>query len=255
MNHESKLIPEAILDNLVCQHCFGYLTVLPILVLANGHQLCGRCIPKKYPKNSKPFCLLEENLGLFEAYYNIPISLLGYMSFKSLFPCINKYEGCNKTFKLEEIENHEDTCIYDQIQCPLCGFSGVGTQMVNHFQCFHHKFYNRKAWIALNLQNNFNDTILYMLSNILLLIKIKFQRDIRHISLGITCISSVQCLGLARLVFHFKSKGYKECTQLDVLSEKLNISMKKTFHISMQTDDFHIVDSTNIDCIFKILTC
>ncbi|KAL1517863.1 hypothetical protein ABEB36_001571 [Hypothenemus hampei] len=251
-----KVVPQRILDDLVCQKCFRYLSVLPIAITSEG-QTCGRCIiPRMNTKNQKPFCLFEGNFS-FEKVYNIPVGLLGYASYNSSFPCNNRMEGCMKTMKIEEVEEHEQICNYRQtLRCILCSFSGSGVQMINHFKSFHKKFYQNQGSMTLTHNNGFKDVILYLESSgLLLFIAVSYDTEVRLISLEVSCISNTSSfVQFAKILFAVHGEKIQMGNRVEILSEKLNICKGQNYKISIQVNDTHFMDSTGFHCLFKLLT-
>lgn len=127
------IIPDQVLETHTCRLCDKYLTVSPISIHPEGGNICGRC---QSHVNNRRHCLFEcgpsENLS---EQINIPYAIFGYVN--HLFPCVNRYEGCNKLLTFDEISIHETTCPSRKIKCLHCDYEGTGSQHINHFKTKH----------------------------------------------------------------------------------------------------------------------
>ncbi|KAG5875255.1 hypothetical protein JTB14_021243 [Gonioctena quinquepunctata] len=93
------MIPDNILETLLCSVCHKYLTVKPVKVYQNGEIKCGRC--------TKP-----GDRGV--------VSLFHLVADQSIFRCINMYDGCNEILSFSKVPEHESTCIGKTHACPHC---------------------------------------------------------------------------------------------------------------------------------------
>ncbi|KYB28317.1 hypothetical protein TcasGA2_TC032619 [Tribolium castaneum] len=128
---ELPIIPDQVLEAYTCRLCDKYLTVIPISIHPEGGNICGRC-QSKVTKQSH--CLFECDSDLLEQI-NLPYAIFGYVN--HLFPCVNRYEGCDRLLTFDEISNHETTCPSRKIICKYCNYEGTGCQQLNHFKTKH----------------------------------------------------------------------------------------------------------------------
>ncbi|CAG9821278.1 unnamed protein product [Phaedon cochleariae] len=95
------LIPDKILDTLICDICNKYLSVQPVKVYPNRRIKCGRCVRNK-----------KQGDGV--------ISLFGLIADECLFKCINRFDGCREILLYSQVKDHERTCISKLYMCPIC---------------------------------------------------------------------------------------------------------------------------------------
>lgn len=128
---QDLMIPDEVLEVLVCSLCQKYLSVQPIKVYPGGIIVCGRC--------SKT----ED-----EGYY----SLCNKIIEKSFFPCVNRYEGCRKALQFNEVSEHEKYCEKTENDCPICSRSMSLTvyELVLHFKLLHRDCFLSKPEFTFN---------------------------------------------------------------------------------------------------------
>lgn len=83
------IIPDRILDDLICDVCNRYLSVKPVKIYRDKQVKCGRCSKKEDEGVTSLYHILAQN---------------------SLFKCINRFDGCNKLLAYLEVRTHEETC-------------------------------------------------------------------------------------------------------------------------------------------------
>lgn len=83
------IVPDDMLDELICDYCHKYLSVGPVKVDRNRRKICGRC-SINHPEGAVSF-------------YRIFLE-------HALFKCINRFNGCNVLLKNNEVFLHEATC-------------------------------------------------------------------------------------------------------------------------------------------------
>ncbi|XP_050514811.1 uncharacterized protein LOC126890037 [Diabrotica virgifera virgifera] len=117
------IIPDSILETLLCSFCHKYLSVKPIKVYPNRLIQCGRCVDNKEQSNHKS--------GGAESLY-------GIIAENILFKCVNKFDGCRKLLKYSGVWHHEQVCLEKIHKCPICSEEITSFLMMRHFHS-HHK--------------------------------------------------------------------------------------------------------------------
>ncbi|XP_076263971.1 uncharacterized protein LOC143198553 [Rhynchophorus ferrugineus] len=248
-----KTIPDSILDNLICRNCCSYLTILPITVSPEGHYLCGRCLTKKSTTTPDSMVIQTSTSELDTIDCTIPMILLAYGTFQSIFPCINKYEGCSQHLTLDEIPSHEKKCVFRKTKCHRCEFYGVGTQLVNHFQYVHNQFYRNKACFTLKDKNQFENRFLYAGYNVLLLVSCLFSTDDGQMTVQVRGVTEERISGVLRINFGVKRDGRRDSRSVEVVSRRFLLNREDCYDISFQIGDcFGHVDWIN--CSFMFLS-
>lgn len=241
------IIADEILENSYCNECYKYLTVAPIGVHPKGGNICGRCLygDGHYPPNT-----LFEYTDFFDDFF--PLELFCFASCnKGFFPCINRFDGCDKLLSFHEIRQHEKFCKVPKIQCPFCCYKGVGSQMLQHFKIDHsHKVLcNDRNRFYLNFAENINNVYLYRSSkNILFFVKIKYRLDISQISFDILSLASIFSSACIRLDFL-----YGKTNKFSLISDNLNVEKDKNYNITMKIDNFEMFEAKNIFCSFNVI--
>lgn len=186
MANQHSIVPDHVLENLVCNQCLKYLTVGPIELHPKWGIICGRCTSQSACSSIFKFAG-SIDWSVVEA--NIPLTLLGYSSYPStLFPCVNKFEGCGVLLPYSYIRHHELVCIYQEYECPSCDFKGVGSQLLQHFKIFHKRYLCRaRPYIVINVRTDYNETFLYRADNLLFLVKVCYVKDTNLFSIDTRC--------------------------------------------------------------------
>ncbi|CAH1174066.1 unnamed protein product [Phaedon cochleariae] len=112
------ILPDEMLETLVCVDCQKYLSVKPVMIQAGGEIICGRCS---------------------EYYDDGVISLFGIMADHCLFRCVNRYDGCQELLTYQEVEEHETECKGRETTCPLCERTVIipTYKIIKHFETNH----------------------------------------------------------------------------------------------------------------------
>lgn len=185
-----KIIPDFVLEEATCHLCFKYLTVSPIGVSSKGINICGRCSkPRKRPQYPT---LLEYYGDHLEDF--MPLALLGYASSRNYhFHCINRFEGCAKTLPYHYMKQHEEECLSENRNCFLCSFSGVGTQIIEHFKRKHSKHYLiSKTLLSIDLNRNYEERFLYKTFKLLFQVQINFIEELKLFMMEIRYLNSIR---------------------------------------------------------------
>lgn len=257
MNSLSKrVVPDIVLENLTCKICYKYLTVSPIGVHPDGGNVCGRCL---YGKKSSPTCLFEcmEELDCrsFEGF--IPLVLLGYATYpEALFPCVNRFEGCNKLLPFSAIKSHEQMCVYKKFQCPLCQFQGVGSQLIQHFRMGHKKYLSSENSVfTLKLDNDLAETYLFRNGTMLFLMKVEYIKDLSQFMFESLCLGTVsKKFGRLRILFRIPSGSVSAYNEYVFLSDRLEISKNCRFNMTFKINDFHLSETKRVRCSYNLFS-
>lgn len=83
------IVPDDILEELICGYCHKYLSVGPVKVDRNRKKICGRC-SIHHP--------------------DAVVSFYRFFLEHALFKCINRFNGCNVLLKPDEVFLHEAMC-------------------------------------------------------------------------------------------------------------------------------------------------
>ncbi|KAJ3662723.1 hypothetical protein Zmor_007055 [Zophobas morio] len=154
---ELLIIPDQVLETLICRLCDKYLTVGPISVHPEGGNICGRCHGKV---NTTSQCLFECDsvVDLIEQV-NIPYTIFGYVN--HFFPCVNRYEGCSKLLAFDDISKHEILCQAKKIKCRCCNnYEGTGSQQLNHFRTKHPLNFFDKVYFRFPLNERYSTNLI-----------------------------------------------------------------------------------------------
>ncbi|KAJ8977783.1 hypothetical protein NQ317_014689, partial [Molorchus minor] len=240
-----RIVPDEVLENLNCKVCCKYLTVSPIGVHPDGGNVCGRCL---YGMNTTSTCLFECK-DYPNSEMSIPLSLLGYATYpENLFPSLtgSKVSGCEELLPFSSIKSHETTCIYKKYNCPLCHFSGVGSQLIHHFKLDHKRYLSEDHPVfVLNLDRSFSEIYL--------------QFVVETSCLG----STVGKLGKIELVFRVQYRGDaldgtistcddEYCDLLSLLSDRVSMSKGSCFNLTFKTD-LRFSEAKKVLCTYKIV--
>lgn len=118
------------LVDLECPVCQEYM-VPPIFQCQIGHSVCGVCKPKL---RDCPSC--RGKIGEIRNF------TLEKLTEHIMYPCRNRYEGCDYHGNTVEIKQHEQECKYAPIKCPFsdiceCEWKGAYKTIVAHVKVNH----------------------------------------------------------------------------------------------------------------------
>ncbi|CAH1976911.1 unnamed protein product [Acanthoscelides obtectus] len=245
MDLNPKIIPDVILDLSYCKKCLRYLSVSPIGIHENGGNICGRCIANKEMIPSSTLFICDLN---FVTPEDIPFGILGHITRDSLFPCINRFDGCRELLSFSGIERHEEICRKKVHLCP-CGFRGIGSQLVVHFKTVHNKFLcEEDSRFSLDMSKDFSDVYLYRQEDMLFLIRTEYVKETNQHFLETKCLIVENANVRIRVELETL---YQE--KISVLSDIVSIFSGATFSITLKIDDVHICEAATLKCDYKIL--
>lgn len=241
------MIPDTILENSFCKECYKYLTVAPIGVHPMGGNICGRCL---YGDNiSSATNTLFEFTEFMEYFFPLELFCFACCN-KGVFPCINRYDGCDKLFNFQEIRDHEKICTVPKTKCPSCQFEGVGSQMLQHFKLDHYQktLIGNHNEFYLDFFKNSRQTYLYQSTrNVLFFLKLEYCKEISQISFDTLCLGT---LSSAYIQFNFL---YGKTNTFSMISNNLNMKKNKTYNMTMKIDNLEIFEARNLLCKFNII--
>nr|XP_023020704.1 uncharacterized protein LOC111509236 isoform X1 [Leptinotarsa decemlineata] len=130
------VIPEEILEILICHCCQRFLSALPVKVYSNRNVRCGRCSQN------------NDDEGV--------ISFYELLAERSLFKCVNRFDGCRTLLRSFQVEEHEAKCESRTYVCPICENFEVPTFMMpRHFEQQHQSVILRNPYISVDLRRSF----------------------------------------------------------------------------------------------------
>lgn len=122
-------LEDDLLKTLRCKFCKGYLSVSPIVTLASGKNICGRCLQKQQEYG-------DGDDGMFQGprneVYETIIQLIK-------FPCQYDRRGCKEVLPFSQIWEHEQNCCFGLYNCPIildkgpCTWIGQRDEIKQHF--------------------------------------------------------------------------------------------------------------------------
>ncbi|KAG5873909.1 hypothetical protein JTB14_013467 [Gonioctena quinquepunctata] len=150
-----SLIPDNIIENLICTSCNKVLSVDPVKVYPNGDMRCGRCSKKG---DGGVLSLFNQ---LFDQFH---------------FKCINKFDGCLERLTHSQISKHEENCESKIYCCPICSTDFFTFLIVNHFKKKHPEAYIEVPEFIVNIEeSDVEKTCLYRHEGLLFLIFFKYE--------------------------------------------------------------------------------
>ncbi|CAH0545899.1 unnamed protein product [Brassicogethes aeneus] len=146
----NSIVPDKVLDQMICSECSKYLSVLPVHVYPNRDTKCGRC--------------MEENDNGAPSQVNKVIPTM-------LFKCYNRYEGCSSLLLPDQVEEHEMNCISKSFHtCPLCSEANMPPyMMLAHFKKYHRCFLLARPIVQINATIDSEKHYLYCTENMIFL--------------------------------------------------------------------------------------
>lgn len=131
----SLILPEEILKHTKCSICNVYLSCGPTEVFQGKRIACGRCT---YGDIGTP-------------------SLFNKLAELFLFPCINRYEGCNKLLQYHEVAVHERECVRNDYPCPICSLekypSSSLLRLIKHYNQEHAEYVLEKPKVSMKVSD------------------------------------------------------------------------------------------------------
>jgi E3 ubiquitin-protein ligase SIAH1 len=125
-------VEEDLLKELQCPVCTEYM-IPPIMLCANGHNICYNCKPKVA---QCPSCR--------EQFMNTRNVALEKMAKKVIYPCTYRKYGCMEVYNLAMIGEHQvscrhrpQTCLVQKLNLGTCTWTGITSEMRKHLKQTH----------------------------------------------------------------------------------------------------------------------
>ncbi|CAH0548894.1 unnamed protein product [Brassicogethes aeneus] len=149
----NTIVPDKVLDEMICSECSKYLSVLPVRAYPNRDTKCGRCIEE------------DDNGAPSQVNKVIPTML---------FKCYNRYEGCTSLLLPDQVEEHEKSCISKNFHtCPLCSDSNMPPYlMLAHFKKYHGCYLLKRPVVQINGTIDSDKYYLYCSENMIFMLNI-----------------------------------------------------------------------------------
>ncbi|CAH1169622.1 unnamed protein product [Phaedon cochleariae] len=246
----SKLVPDEVLEASSCHLCYKYLTVTPIQSI-DGCTICGRCNPKTAIKAILQF---HGSFSSDQPLKDLPVSLLGYMTNpKSLYPCVNRLDGCGELLKLTDIEKHEEYCLYEDTSCPKCSFKGVGSQLWQHFKRHHQKsLLCSSTPFYVDLSQSFQEVYLFRKGDFVCWLKMFYQEEFSQCLFQTTCVT--RGTRRSKIKLSLNMDGFADVYEYVVLSNQLEMRDKRDYVINLKIDDIHLKETPFIVCKYDVVS-
>ncbi|XP_050517891.1 uncharacterized protein LOC126892404 isoform X2 [Diabrotica virgifera virgifera] len=218
------ILPDNILETLLCSFCHKYLSVTPTKVYPNRLIQCGRCVDDK-----------EHSIHNFEAVE----SQYGKIAQNILFKCVNRFDGCRELLTYSQVPEHEQVCLEKIHKCPICDEEMASFLILRHFHSKHKDAILDCPALVFSLNDHLEmpSVYVYQEEDNLFFLYISYIRSENIIKLDLVDIGSSK---LAKNIYH----------QFTVSSEN------KEFDIVLNpqpcTDDFFVVDLSHMSNLIQI---
>lgn len=146
------IVPDEILEQLICSYCHKYLSVGPLKVDNNRKKICGRCAKNRETEAVSMYRFFLEN---------------------AIFKCINRFDGCNQLLTCHEVIEHEKNCIGNRYECPLCENirEMPSYDFLHHFKNRHSQNFLKKPTLKRKLDElQPLNTFLFVKENVIFII-------------------------------------------------------------------------------------
>uniref|UniRef100_A0A6P7GP19 Uncharacterized protein LOC114340409 n=1 Tax=Diabrotica virgifera virgifera TaxID=50390 RepID=A0A6P7GP19_DIAVI len=140
------IVPDKVLESLICTFCHKYLSVKPTTVYPNRDVECGRCVMAD--KQEKQRAAVE--------------SLYGKIAEKCVFKCINRFDGCRELLTYSQVLDHEKVCLENIHKCPICYEEMTSFMMLRHFHSNHKDAILDSSAFPFNLKHYLETTGIYI---------------------------------------------------------------------------------------------
>ncbi|XP_050516890.1 uncharacterized protein LOC126891685 [Diabrotica virgifera virgifera] len=220
------ILPDNILDTLVCSFCHKYLSVKPVKVYPNKLIQCGRCVDvdnEEAPVNK------SEGVE----------SLYGKLAETILFKCVNRFDGCRELLTYSQVRDHEQVCLEKIHKCPICYEEMASFLILPHFRSKHKDSTLDCPAFVFNLNDYLEmpSVYIYQEEDNLFFLYISYRKSENTIKLYLVYQGSYK---LAKNIYH----------EFTVSSEN------KEFDIVLNekpcTDDFFVVDISDMPNLIQI---
>ncbi|XP_050517207.1 uncharacterized protein LOC114339586 isoform X1 [Diabrotica virgifera virgifera] len=182
------IIPDNILDTLLCSFCHKYLSVKPVKIYPNRRIQCGRCVDvdKKEPA-------LQKSQGVE--------SLYGKIAEHVLFKCVNRFDGCRELLTYSQVRDHEKICLEKNHKCPICDDEMASFMMFQHFHFKHKNAVLDCPTLVFNLKDYLEmpSVYIYQQEDNLFFLYINYSKSENTLKLDLVYMGSFK---LAKNIYH-----------------------------------------------------
>lgn len=119
-------------DELMCPICNGVLEK-PLQIFPCEHCYCGDCLRQWFESNSEKRCPNDREV-VYDAFIKAPRVINNFLA-KLEMKCNFSDKGCEEILKLEFLETHTSTCLFNpdrEMTCHKCGVRVVHSKLDNH---------------------------------------------------------------------------------------------------------------------------
>uniref|UniRef100_A0A6P7GG64 Uncharacterized protein LOC114342106 n=1 Tax=Diabrotica virgifera virgifera TaxID=50390 RepID=A0A6P7GG64_DIAVI len=218
------IIPNNVLETLICSYCHKFLSVKPIIVYPNRDVECGRCAVTQKQKKRRS--------GVE--------SLYGKIIEKCLFKCINRFDGCRELLTCAQVPHHEKVCLEKIHKCPTCFEEMTSFLMLRHFHSKHEDAILDSSAFVFNLDHysEVSSIYLYPEEDNLFFLYISYSKSENTIKFELVYMGSDK---QASNIYH----------QFTVTSENKEFNIKCSSKPSC-INDFSVVDVSNMSRLIYV---
>ncbi|CAH1102348.1 unnamed protein product [Psylliodes chrysocephalus] len=198
------LLPEEVLNNLLCSVCFKYLSVKPVKVYINRSIKCGRCSDDK-------------DDGIVSMYETIAEN--------KLFPCVNRYEGCTQLLAFSGVSAHEKECVSNYYACPICSVEFTSFLLVQHYKRDHSSAILEKPEIVFAKEKECENYYMYIENNFVYILYIRCNIADQCFYLNAACLGSPARVEKIEQCVKCYLGDVKDCGKLFLQTKKQNCTL------------------------------
>jgi len=134
LNTQSQFtkLEQILLSELECPVCMEYMRP-PIMLCANGHNICNTC------KQKVPHCPTCR-----QQFLNTRNIALQKVATELKYPCMYRNYGCKEIYKFDLIREHQENCQFSPQPCPVnklnlgtCTWLGISSEISSHLKQVH----------------------------------------------------------------------------------------------------------------------
>jgi E3 ubiquitin-protein ligase SIAH1 len=132
MQSQFSSVEQSLYSQLECPVCMEYMRP-PIVLCANGHNICDTC------KQKVPHCPTCR-----QQFLNTRNVALEKVAAELKYPCMYRDYGCREMYKLDLIGGHKEKCQFIPQPCPVsklnigtCSWLGIRSKINSHLKQAH----------------------------------------------------------------------------------------------------------------------
>ncbi|XP_028139756.1 uncharacterized protein LOC114333957 [Diabrotica virgifera virgifera] len=221
------IIPDKVLETLICTYCHKYLSVKPTTVYPNRDVECGRCAHSA----------LNDKQKYGRAGAGVE-SLYGKIAEKCLFKCINRFDGCRELLRYSQVLDHEKVCLENIHMCPICYVEMRSFLMLQHFHSNHKDAILGGPSFVFNLNSEGPNTYIYQEEDNLFCLYISYSKSENTIKLELVYMGSDK---VASNIYH----------QFTVTNENKEFDINCNIKPSC-ANEFSLVDASNMSHLITV---